>query len=175
MHYLLIHCIISWFITFCVYLFILWFIHRLKYSIDDTLFTYLFTYVIYDCVSSFIYSLLRSIVLKAMHIYDRRFTVWIYVRYVYYALVHFQLEREHHDMTPLMLACVKGAQSGQVVTTLLELGADVNHGLLPFKTPLAACMEGYGTPGERREAMLCKANDVLTMISIRRDRWMFNS
>ena len=54
----------------------------------------------------------------------------------------FQLEKEHQELTPLMLACVKGTKNLQVVTTLLELGANVNHGLPPFKTPLLACMQG---------------------------------
>ena len=47
-------------------------------------------------------------------------------------------------MTPLVTACVGGQPRLQVVTTLLELGADVNHGLPPFATPLAAAIEGYG-------------------------------
>ena len=63
-----------------------------------------------------------------------------------YVYTHdFQLEREYHGMTPLVVACLKGNKSLQVVTTLLELGANVNHGLPPFATPLAASMEGYKT------------------------------
>ena len=55
----------------------------------------------------------------------------------------FQLEKEHREeLTPLVLACVMGTKNRQVVTTLLELGANVNHGLPPFKTPLVACMQG---------------------------------
>ncbi|XP_070208056.1 uncharacterized protein [Littorina saxatilis] len=53
------------------------------------------------------------------------------------------LEAEcHPDLTPLILACVEGSKSRRVVDTLLELGANVNHGMPPSKTPLYACLQG---------------------------------
>ncbi|KAK7093326.1 E3 ubiquitin-protein ligase MIB2-like isoform X2 [Littorina saxatilis] len=53
------------------------------------------------------------------------------------------LEGEHHpDLTPLIFACVLGKKSRRVVDTLLELGADVNHGMPPCKTPLYSCLQG---------------------------------
>ncbi|KAK7093296.1 E3 ubiquitin-protein ligase MIB2-like isoform X2 [Littorina saxatilis] len=52
------------------------------------------------------------------------------------------VEQEHNNVTALLLACAHGTSHIQVVTTLLEVGANVNHGLPPFRTPLYACTEG---------------------------------